>query len=68
MLQLKTLFALSLFAASCVHAADKPPIVFERDGDVFEYQARLDQDLVKIEGKVLSNGDEFSLTVTLRAA
>jgi len=63
MLRLKIILALSLIAVPEAHAAEANPVVLVHEGDRYEYSMNLDEDVIKIDGILTTNGDKFSLAV-----
>lgn len=63
MLRTKIVLALSLIAVPEAHAAEADPIVLVHEGERFEYYVKLDEDDIKIDGILTTNGEKFSLTV-----
>jgi len=63
MFRTKIILALSLIAVPAAHAEEAHPIVLVHEGERFEYYVKLDNDDIKIDGILTTNGEKFSLTV-----
>lgn len=62
MLRNKLFIAASMLAASPAIAAQETPSSFQAEGQRYEYFAKMDGDLIRIDGTVV-DGDKFSLLV-----